>query len=57
MLGDKEMNAKEFTLGLSDICNDRDPTRQRTPREVRTLFAFRYYDSSGEGLLQQDEFR
>ena len=63
--GDKEMNAKEFSSGLSDICNDRDPTvspasggwsRERERQSVRQLFAFRYYDTSGEGLLQQAEF-
>ena len=39
--GDQEMNAKEFTCGLSDICLGSDDERQG--------FAYRFYDITGEG--------
>jgi Ca2+-binding EF-hand superfamily protein len=46
--GDNEMNAKEFTCGLSDICLGND--------EERRGFAYRFYDLTGEGLLSKKEF-
>lgn len=56
------MNAKEFSCGLSDICNDQDPSTdpkkaKLEPAQVRQMFAFRYYDTSGEGLFDQHECR
>jgi hypothetical protein len=39
--GDKEMNAKEFTWGLSDICSEDPPVGQTmTKDEVRRAFAY-----------------
>lgn len=46
--GDNEMNAKEFTCGLSDICLGN--------AEERRGFAYRFYDLTGEGLLSKKEF-
>ena len=46
--GDQEMNAKEFTFGLSDICLGNE--------EERRLFAHRFYDLTGEGKLSKKEF-
>jgi Ca2+-binding EF-hand superfamily protein len=47
--GDKEMNAKEFTCGLSDICLGSDAER--------VAFAYRFYDVTGEGMLSRNEFQ
>ena len=46
--GDNEMNAKEFTCGLSDICLG--------DAEERRGFAYRFYDLTAEGLLSKKEF-
>lgn len=54
--GDKEMNAKEFTWGLSDICSDEPPVGMTmTKDEVRRAFAYRFYDSNLGGYFEKDE--
>ena len=54
--GDKEMNAKEFTWGLSDICSEEPPVGQTmTKDEVRRAFAYRFYDSNLGGFFEKDE--
>ena len=56
--GDQEMNAKEFTWGLSAICSsDPHPGTKMTPKEVRDAFAYRFYDSDGSGYFEKEECR
>jgi hypothetical protein len=53
--GDKELNAKEFSFGLSDICNSFQ--NDTAPDDVRRNFAFRFYVSGSEGLFKEAECR
>lgn len=54
--GDQEMNAKEFTWGLSDICSEAPhPGTKMTPVEVRQAFAYRFYDTDLSGYFEKDE--
>ena len=54
--GDKEMNAKEFTWGLSDICGEEPPDGvAMTKDEVRRAFSYRFYDSNSGGYFEKDE--
>ena len=53
--GDKELNAKEFSFGLSDICNSFQ--NDTAPEDVRRNFAFRFYVSGGDGLFKEAECR
>eukprot|EP01050_Picozoa_sp_SAG11_P019288 SAG11_NODE_3048_length_2733_cov_1.307897_3_plen_191_part_00 len=54
--GDKQMNAKEFTWGLSDICSEEAfPGTRMTPLEVRREFAYRYYDETADGFFEKTE--
>ena len=54
--GDQEMNAKEFTWGLSDICSDAPhPGTKMTPDEVRQAFAYRFYDTDMSGYFEKEE--
>jgi Ca2+-binding EF-hand superfamily protein len=54
--GDQEMNAKEFTWGLSDICSEAPhPGTKMTPFEVRQAFAYRFYDTDLSGYFEKDE--
>ena len=53
--GDKELNAKEFSFGLSDICNSFQS--DTAPEDVRRNFAFRFYVSGGDGLFKEAECR
>lgn len=53
--GDRELTAKEFTCGLSDICNKFQ--KGKTPEEARREFAFRFYDSDVSGDFQLLECR
>jgi Ca2+-binding EF-hand superfamily protein len=51
--GDLQLNAKEFTCGLSEICNGYRPGK--AVEEVRREFAFRFYDVDGEGHFDKRE--
>eukprot|EP01043_Picozoa_sp_COSAG02_P046506 COSAG02_NODE_4356_length_5458_cov_2.062138_3_plen_1199_part_01 len=51
--GDLQLNAKEFTCGLSEICNAYRPGK--SIEEVRREFAFRFYDVDGEGHFDKKE--
>ena len=51
--GDLQLNAKEFTCGLSEICNAYQPGKALG--EVRREFAFRFYDVDGEGHFDKKE--
>jgi Ca2+-binding EF-hand superfamily protein len=56
--GDKEMNAKEFTWGLSDICSEVPPPgTTMTKEQVRRAFAYRFYDTNLQGFFEKDECR
>ena len=62
--GDLEMSAKEFSWGLSDICNEAahpgstmsGHTQPKTPDEVRRAFAYRFYDEDVSGFLDKHDF-
>lgn len=56
--GDKQMNAKEFTWGLSDVCSEDSPPGQSprmTPTQVRRAFAYRFYDENAQGYFEKSE--
>jgi Ca2+-binding EF-hand superfamily protein len=51
--GDLQLNAKEFTCGLSEICNAYQPGK--AVEDVRREFTFRFYDVDGEGHFDKKE--